>query len=115
MKAPQTRHRVFAYGTLLSPFRQKKLFGRLIPWAPAVLSGWRRKRCVGPYFGIVRDRGSRTEGGLLLLTREQFAAADRWERMPWLYRRRRVRVTSSGRRVVCWVYVPARPSASRKL
>jgi len=100
-------HRVFAYGTLIAPSHQKRLFGRRIPWAPAVLAGWKKVRCVGRYFGIVRERGSRTEGGLLLLTRAQLGVADRWERIPNFYRRRRVRVTSAGRSYPCWVYVPA--------
>src|ERR1017187_3785282 len=104
---PSAMHRVFAYGTLLNLSHQRRLFGRRIPWAPAVLSGWRRKRCVGQYFGIVRERGSRTEGGVLLLTRPQLAAADLWEKTPDFYRRTRVRVTSAGRSLLCWVYVPA--------
>jgi gamma-glutamylcyclotransferase (GGCT)/AIG2-like uncharacterized protein YtfP len=101
-------HRVFAYGTLLSPLRQRRLFGRLVPWKPAVLAGWRKVRCVGPYFGIVAERGARTEGGVLLLTGDELAGADRWERVPELYRRRRVRVRRAGRSVACWVYVPVR-------
>lgn len=108
-------HRVFAYGTLLSYQRQKRLFGRRIAWEPAVLLGWRRVRCVGRYFGIVTDRGSRTDGGVFLLTGSELAAADRWEGVPDLYRRRRVRVSSSGRRLACWAYVPVRRPAGRKL
>jgi gamma-glutamylcyclotransferase (GGCT)/AIG2-like uncharacterized protein YtfP len=98
--------RVFAYGTLLDPSHQKRLFGRRIPRAPAVLPGWKRTRCVGRYLGIVRDRGSRTKGGVLLLNRAELAAADRWEGVPDLYRRRRVRVESAGRKWPCWAYVP---------
>ena len=101
-------HRVFAYGTLLSPLRHKRLFGRRIPWKPAVLEGWRKARCVGPYFGILRDPGSRTDGGVLLLSGAQLASADRWERVPDLYRRRRVRVACGGRSLGCWAYVPVR-------
>jgi hypothetical protein len=100
-------HRVFAYGTLLVPSRQKLLFGRRIPRVPAVVAGWRKKRCVGRYFGIVRERGSRTKGGVLLLTRAELAAADRWEGAPTLYRRRRIRATCAGRTLACWAYVPA--------
>jgi hypothetical protein len=100
-------HKVFAYGTLLAVSHQKRLFGRRVPVAPAVLEGWRKARCVGPYFGIVRARGSRTPGGVLLLTRSELAAADRWEKIPDIYRRVRARALSSGRSLVCWVYVPA--------
>src|ERR1035438_1292211 len=103
---PSAMHRVFAYGTLLAPSRQKRLFGRRIPLAPAVLTGWRKVRCVGRYPGIVRDPNSRTEGGVLLLTRAELAAADDWEGVPDLYRRRRIRVTSGGRSRACWAYVP---------
>ncbi|HEY1765753.1 MAG TPA: gamma-glutamylcyclotransferase family protein [Opitutaceae bacterium] len=103
------RHRVFAYGTLLVPTHQRRLFGRLIAWAPAVLPGWRKLRCVGRYYGIVRRKGAETKGGVLMLTRTQFAIADRWERMPRLYRRRRVRATAAGRALACWVYVPSNP------
>jgi len=101
-------HRVFAYGTLLDPSRQKSLFGRRIPHLPAVLAGWKKVRCVGRYLGIVRARGARTEGGVLALTRAQLAAADLWEGVPESYARRRVRVASAGRVCLCWVYVPAR-------
>jgi len=101
-------HRVFAYGTLLSPLRQKRLFGRRIPWEPAVLAGWRRARFLGRYFGIVADRASRTAGGVLVLTGGQLACADRWEGVPELYRRRRLRVASAGGSLVCWAYVPVR-------
>jgi gamma-glutamylcyclotransferase (GGCT)/AIG2-like uncharacterized protein YtfP len=102
-------HRVFAYGTLLAPSHQKRLFGRHLSWEPAVLTGWQRLRCVGRYYGIVRRPGAATIGGVLGLTRAQFAAADRWERIPRLYRRRRVRVKAGGRNLLCWVYVPTKP------
>ena len=99
--------RVFAYGTLLDPVHQRRLFGRRVSPAPAVLPGWKKVRCVGRYLGIVRDRGYRTKGGVLLLTRGELAAADRWEGVPEIYRRRRIRVESTGRGFACWVYVPA--------
>jgi gamma-glutamylcyclotransferase (GGCT)/AIG2-like uncharacterized protein YtfP len=105
-------HRVFAYGTLLSPVRQRRLFGRRIAWEPAVLAGWRRVRCVGRYLGIVADKGSRTDGGVLVLTGAQLARADKWEAVPSLYRRRRVRVSSAGRTLSCWAYVPVRRRAA---
>ncbi len=100
-------HRVFAYGTLLWPSRQKKLFGRTLPRSPAVLAGWRRERCVGRHYGIIRRAGAKTGGGLLALTGKELMRADLWEGVPFLYRRRRVRVTSAGRSMACWVYVPA--------
>lgn len=100
-------HRVFAYGTLLWPSRQKRLFGRKLARLPAVLAGWRRERCVGRYYGIVRRAGAQTRGGLLSLTKSELSAADLWEGVPALYRPRRVRVESAGRRIACWVYVPA--------
>jgi gamma-glutamylcyclotransferase (GGCT)/AIG2-like uncharacterized protein YtfP len=100
-------HRVFAYGTLLAPSHQKRLFGRRVPGAPAVLQGWKKARCVGRYLGIVRDRGCRAEGCVLLLTQAELLAADRWEGVPELYRRRRIRVKSAGRSCPCWAYVPA--------
>jgi hypothetical protein len=99
--------RVFAYGTLLWPSRQKRLFGRTLSHSPAVLAGWAKERCVGRYYGIVRRAGARTEGGLLSLTSAELKAADLWERVPALYRRRRVCAQSAGRRIACWVYVPA--------
>ncbi|HXQ81843.1 MAG TPA: gamma-glutamylcyclotransferase family protein [Opitutaceae bacterium] len=108
-------HRVFAYGTLLARSHQRRLFGRRIPWEPAALAGWKKVRCVGRYFGIIRQGGSRTEGGVLLLTRAELAVADRWERIPNLYRRRRVRVISAGRSCACWVYVPVRRPAGGPL
>jgi gamma-glutamylcyclotransferase (GGCT)/AIG2-like uncharacterized protein YtfP len=114
------RHWVFAYGTLLEPARQRRLFGRDVPAAPAVLSGWLKSRCVGRYFGIRPRAGAVTRGGLLRLNSAEIKAADAWEMVPELYRRRRVRVRveaslpqliKEGRRrpaiVPCWVYVPA--------
>jgi acyl-CoA thioesterase I len=100
-------HRVFAYGTLLNSARQKSLFGRRIPHVPAVVAGWRKLVCVGPYYGIVRERGARTEGGVLELTRAELTAADDWEGVPSSYRRTRVRVAIAGRSCLCWAYVPA--------
>lgn len=108
MSAPPT-HRVFAYGTLLARSHQERLFGRPIAWKPAVLRGWLKLRCVGRYYGIIRRKGAETRGGVLRLSRAQFAAADRWERMPRLYTRRRVRATAQGQALVCWVYVPSNP------
>jgi len=105
--------RLFAYGTLLSAARQKRLFGRLVAAEPAALEGWRRARCVGRYFGIVRTRGARTRGGVLRLTRAELACADRWEGVPDLYRRRRVRVACAGGGRDCWAYVPVRPAGAR--
>ena len=102
-------HRVFAYGTLLAPSHQRRLFGRLITWERALLRGWKKLRCVGRYYGVVRRKGAQTKGGILVLSREQLAIADRWERIPRLYRRRRVRAAVEGRTLVCWVYVPSKP------
>jgi hypothetical protein len=104
-----TTCRVFAYGTLLEPARQQKLFGRVVRPFAATLAGWNKSRCVGRYYGIVRRPGAVTHGGILGLTRSEMKLADRWEQVPRLYVRRRLSVRSkhSGTMVRCWTYVPA--------
>jgi len=118
--AATARRRVFAYGTLLEPARQRRLFGREVPAVPAILPGWRKSRCVGRYFGIRPGAGAATRGGLLQLSAAELKAADAWEKVPELYRRRRVRVRVEAalvqaaaavklrtETVTCWTYVPA--------
>jgi hypothetical protein len=109
------RCRVFAYGTLLEPGRQKKLFGRRVRPIAAILTGWSRVRCVGRYSGVVRRPGAVTQGGILCLTRPEIKVADRWEQVPHLYIRRRLSVGVKHRAgtLRCWTYVPA-PGAARK-
>jgi gamma-glutamylcyclotransferase (GGCT)/AIG2-like uncharacterized protein YtfP len=100
--------RVFAYGTLLEPARQRKLFGRRVPFVAAALSGWKKARCVGRYYGIVRCPGAFTSGGVLHLTRSELKAADEWEQVPRLYVRRRlsVRAKDAPTALRCWTYMP---------
>ncbi len=113
--SPAASCRVFAYGTLLEPGRQKKLFGRRVHPVAATLAGWSKSRCVGRYYGIIRRPGAVTHGGILHLTRFEMTLADRWEQVPKLYVRRRLRMRAndSAATVRCWTYVPnaAEPEA----
>ena len=70
--------RLFAYGTLLHLDVQLRLFGRVVPSCPATLPGYAR-RLEGRYFVAEPEPAGRLHGGLLVLSADDLAAADRYE------------------------------------
>ncbi|HET7536289.1 MAG TPA: gamma-glutamylcyclotransferase family protein [Candidatus Didemnitutus sp.] len=97
---------LFAYGTLLDPGVQRRVFGREVAVTPARLMGWAVKQNFvhGRYPGIVATKDGNTAGGLLRITANELAGADAYEDAPKLYRRVRVTVRAGAKRLRCWVY-----------
>jgi gamma-glutamylcyclotransferase (GGCT)/AIG2-like uncharacterized protein YtfP len=98
--------RVFVYGSLLNPKRQREVVGRELPMLPARLPGYERGR--GRYFYIVARPGAETLGAILLdLDARDISALDRYEEVPDLYKREAVTVMTAGNgRITCWCYMP---------
>lgn len=93
---------LFAYGTLLRPEIQEKLFGRVIHGQRETLPGYRRTliNLGGAVYPNIKPEGtSSVDGQVLLLTARELLAADRYEGTE--FERKRVTL-ESGREV--WVY-----------
>jgi gamma-glutamylcyclotransferase (GGCT)/AIG2-like uncharacterized protein YtfP len=101
---PHTR--VFVYGSLLDPKRQRKVAGRELRTLPARLPGFERRRT--RHFYIVPKPGAETAGAILLdLDARDLSALDRYEEVPVLYTREIVTVHTPGQgRIACWCYLP---------
>ena len=102
---------LFAYGTLLQPAVQLRVFGRTLEMRPAVLRGWRivPRAVGGRYPAIVPAANAVTPGALLRLGAGHLGRADAYEEVPRLYRRKRVTVASAEGPNRCWVYVSDEP------
>ncbi len=94
---------VFCYGTLLLPRYQRRLFGRTVTAAPAVLRGWRLRMGYDGYRFIQPSPHQSVRGSLLWLTPEQLKAADHWEDVPY-YQRERVCLRLRNKAIQAWVY-----------
>jgi gamma-glutamylcyclotransferase (GGCT)/AIG2-like uncharacterized protein YtfP len=103
---PHTR--VFVYGSLLNPRRQREVVGREPRMLAGRLQGYERGRGRGRYFYIVARPGAETTGAILLgLDARELSALDRYEEVPDLYTREVVTVTTDGNgRITCWCYKP---------
>lgn len=99
-------HKLFAYGTLLDPAIQVKLFGKTLPDPEsAVLHGW-EKYTHETYPFIMPKEGSSVHGKVLILDDAQLRIADQWEEVPREYIRRQVIVNgSTDEPETVWVYV----------
>lgn len=97
---------LFVYGSLLDAAHRAALIGREVGAAPARLEGYERRR--GRYFYIVERAGAETSGLVLSgLGERDFAALDRYEEVPHLYTRVKIKVTHAGGAALrCWVYLP---------
>jgi gamma-glutamylcyclotransferase (GGCT)/AIG2-like uncharacterized protein YtfP len=102
---PHTR--VFVYGSLLEPARQREIVGRELRMLPARLPGFERRR--SRYFYIVPNPATETQGAILMdLNARDLAAIDRYEEVPGLYTREVVTVhTPANGRMTCWCSMPA--------
>ena len=100
--------KVFVYGTLLHSEIQQQLFGReIFPVARATLRGW-KKMTDKEYPYLIADALSVTQGSIIELSAEELAAADRWEEVPFSYKRLKLPVGADPEKVVhVWVYVSA--------
>lgn len=98
--------KIFAYGTLLNADIQQQLFGRkLAAGLPAVLNNF-RKYTHEKYPYIVPSEGWSVEGRILSVTAAELEIADRWEEVPEVYQRKRVRVDIKKNKFAhTWVYV----------
>jgi gamma-glutamylcyclotransferase (GGCT)/AIG2-like uncharacterized protein YtfP len=99
-------HRLFVYGTLMSPRQLSAVTGRAFPTRPAMLPDFVRIIPPGGYPYVVPQAGSAVEGLLLEeLDATALAALDAYEDEGRLYTRRSVRVEVDGATVACEVYV----------
>lgn len=97
-------HIVFAYGTLLDPEVQQRLFGqRLFTLGPATLYGWKRFS-VTEYPYIQPSNQDNVSGQLLLLSTQQLLLADEWEEYPEIYQRELLQVSSVQGNLYAWAY-----------
>jgi len=87
----------FVWGFLMDPHFVQGVTGRPIPFAPAVLRGYRRERVVRdavPGFRLVADPEGIVTGVVLIGVSESEASAlDRFEQVPRAMVRKRVEVT----------------------
>ena len=97
---------LFVYGTLMDESVLRSLTGRSFSRYEAELSGFERFTPAHAYPYIVPHPRSQVRGILLIgIDQTALAALDRYEEEGHLYYRRRVEVTTSGRRVPCETYV----------
>ena len=100
----EAEHKVFVYGTLLAGERNACCAGnarRQKAWTRGTLydTGWR-------FPAFVKRGDTVVKGEVLTVDDEGFAALDRLEGYPRLYRREKVRVNLvGGGSVLAWVYV----------
>jgi hypothetical protein len=106
MGKPEEAPALFVYGSLLDPVHREAIIGRRVDTMPAALRDYEPGRA--RYFYIRRRSGASTTGLLLLnLTPDDFRALDRYEEIPRLYTRDKVKVLDqSGHPLRCWVYLP---------
>ncbi len=86
----------FVWGLLMDPAFIKKLTGHLIPFAPAVLRGYRRETFLKDGrrgFNLVQDPHGIVMGVVLVgLTEEEIACLDRFEEVPHVMVKEKVQV-----------------------
>jgi gamma-glutamylcyclotransferase (GGCT)/AIG2-like uncharacterized protein YtfP len=88
------------------PRLRRQLLGREVGTIPAILNNYERRR--GRYFYLASSPGSLVQGLVVTeLTKGEFEMLDRYEDVPTLYIRDRIRVESKGVQTECWVYLPA--------
>jgi len=97
---------LFVYGSLVDEARRTELLGRSVVTAPAELRDYALGRA--RYFYVRAQAGAVTAGLLLLdLSARDFLALDRYEELPLLYTREKIRVAdAAGQPQRCWVYLP---------
>lgn len=86
----------FVYGYLMDPYFIKKLAGRIMPMAPAILRGFKRKTIKdknGTRFSLQKKEGSILQGVVLCLTKKSdLKALDKFEDVPNFRSRIKMRV-----------------------
>ncbi|TVQ83071.1 MAG: gamma-glutamylcyclotransferase [Bacteroidetes bacterium] len=99
-------HFLFAYGSLLDPVIQEKLFKRtLTSEAKAVLLNW-EKFTHEEYPFISPKKGSQVQGEILVLADKELGIADQWEEVPKSYQREKLEVKlTDGSQLKVWVYI----------
>ncbi len=104
-----SRHgdKLFVYGALLDSAKRARLLGRIVKAEPARLKGYERRR--RRYFYLAPRDGSHVDGEVLHgLGDADFCILDEYEEVPLLYSRARATAVSArGKRIECWVYLPA--------
>lgn len=97
---------LFIYGSLLDAALRAKVIGHLTWVTPATLRGYERDK---RRYWFIRSRDAASvEGAVLMsLTADDLQALDRYEEVPRLYTRQRVRVRlADGSERECQVYLP---------
>ncbi|GHE19538.1 gamma-glutamylcyclotransferase family protein [Halomonas urumqiensis] len=89
-------HTVFVYGTLRSSVVRWLVTGRAMSSEPAILDGFRRER-----LDLVSAPGARVEGEVIVVSADELARLDRYERLGIRYERIR-QTLDDGREA--WVY-----------
>jgi len=101
----------FVWGFLMDPRFLRGITGRAVPLAPAVLRGYRRETFVkdgARGFRLLPDRDGIVTGVVLIGVRHDEAAAlDRFEQVPRVMVRKKVRVTVGDLEREAWVYLAA--------
>jgi len=99
-------HLLFAYGSLLDPVIQEKLFKRtLTSEAKAILLNW-EKYTHEEYPYILPKQGSQVHGEIIALEDKELAIADQWEEVPRVYQREKLEVKlTDGSQLKVWVYI----------
>ncbi|MCW5891583.1 MAG: gamma-glutamylcyclotransferase [bacterium] len=100
--------RLFVYGTLRDPARQRAVAGRTFPARPATLRGFRRVDPLGGYPYLLDDAGGIVDGLVLgEIDAASLRRLDCYEDEGRLYVRRAVTVAADGVELACDVYVGA--------
>jgi gamma-glutamylcyclotransferase (GGCT)/AIG2-like uncharacterized protein YtfP len=107
---------LFVYGSLIDPVHRAEIIGRTVEATPATLKDYKRGK--SRYWFIRPQAGAITEGAILNdLNGTELAILDKYEEVPILYTRERVKVTlRQHQELECWVYLPTgwqRESSSR--
>ena len=100
---PETEHKVFVYGTLLTG-EGNAHWARGARRTPAWATGTIHDTGYG-FPAFVRSGETRIQGELLTVDDEGFKSMDRLEGYPRLYRREEIDVFTSQGRARAWVYI----------
>ena len=105
----------FAYGSNLDQDAMKRRIKYWHDLKPAILRGFKlvfdhySSSWGGGVADVVESEGDIVYGGAYLLDESQLQTLDRYEGVPHIYNRRKVRVEVEGREVEAFVYVVSNP------
>ncbi|HSB07250.1 MAG TPA: gamma-glutamylcyclotransferase family protein [Thermodesulfobacteriota bacterium] len=83
----------FVWGKLMSPHFIEKLLGHSLPFCPAEIQGYARAPS-GDFYALRKKKGATTQGVVLLgLAEGDVAGLNKYEQIPDVMERRRIRVS----------------------